>query len=272
MCFNKELTVFFASISVLLGLWVTQGKGIWDIGLWRRRRISAVFFWFAIMEFIQFVDYLVINDCTNSVNTFWTALGWIHVCFQPLFSNLALSALDRGNVEKKREEAWMFIVRFCFVCGCLSASRIIIPAIFDLPDDGKGFYTTICTEGMEGICGPKTCSQSGLFHIQWTFRMLRPSYAIPGFAIHALTMFTAPFLMGQWLATTALFFSGPFLTLFFDGIKDGETAAIWCFFSIVEAATTVTTQYLAVRETLKKEVKDGLRVTPTPEKGKQTAK
>jgi hypothetical protein len=205
------------------------------------------------------------------VNSFWTALGWIHICFQPLFSNLALSALDRRNVEKKRDETWMFIVKLCFVCGCLSASRIIIPAIFDLPDDGTGSYTTLCTEGMEGICGPKTCSQDGKYHVRWTFRMLRPSYPIPGFAIHSITMFIAPLLMDQWLATTALFFSGPFLSILFKGIKDGETAAIWCFFSIFEAATTVFTQYVAARETIKKEVK-GVRETPKPEKGKEAAK
>jgi hypothetical protein len=63
--------------------------------------IASMFFWFALMEFLQFIQYLVINNCSNPVNIFWTTFGWIHIAFQPSFSNLAMSALNKGNLRKE---------------------------------------------------------------------------------------------------------------------------------------------------------------------------
>jgi hypothetical protein len=60
-----------------------------------------MFFWFVLMEFLQFIQDLVINDCSNPVNIFWTTFGWIHIAFQPFFSNLAMSALNKGNLRKE---------------------------------------------------------------------------------------------------------------------------------------------------------------------------
>ncbi|OHT10640.1 hypothetical protein TRFO_04135 [Tritrichomonas foetus] len=251
MCFNKEMTLGFSLFACVLGTWVIRGKGIWDCAQWRRVRISACLFWFAFMEFLQFVQYLVIDDCSSMTNKIWTALGWIHICFQPLFSNIAFSALDKKNLERNtpRNETWTYIIRFSFLAGLAMSLRILIPAIYD-----KQTWFPLCDPEIEGVCGPRTCSTTGFYHVQWEFFMLKPLYPFPNIAMHFLNMFVAPILMGQAAGSILLFLTGPFIAVFFPA-RDGERAAIWCFFSIAESFITIMTQYLAVRNAQKKTLK-----------------
>jgi hypothetical protein len=255
MCFNKEVTLGFTAFATLIGCAVLSGTGIWEISRWRRVRIALCFFYFALMELIQFVQYLVIDQCTSPVNIFWTSLGWIHIAFQPVFSNLALSALDRRNIQRKRDDTWLYLVKFCVATGFCMSLRIILPAIlpgFDNAKPGDTTWFERCASTHEGVCGPQTCSTTGVFHIQWGFKMIKPSYPFPGIALHFLNMFVAPALLGLGVATTVLFLTGPGISLLFSGVMDGERAAIWCFFSVIEALTTVITQYLAIQVATKK--------------------
>lgn len=244
MCFNKQMTLGFSITAVILGCWVLMGKGIWNITKWRRIRISSCFFWFSFMEFLQYVQYLVINDCSNIVNIVFTALGWIHIAYQPLFSNIALTALDPKNLNKERKDTWDYILKFCFVCGTLMSLRLLIPVFYQK----ENTFFLPCTESIEGMCAPVTCSYDGLHHIKWTFKMLKPSYPFPGIAAHFLNMFIAPILMGQWKAAIILFMTGPFIAALFNGVSDGERSSIWCYFSIAESFITIMSQYLMSRK------------------------
>jgi hypothetical protein len=246
MCFNKELTFGFTVFSGLIAAWILSGQGIWKIEAWRRLRIASCFIWFALMEFLQFGQYLVLNDCTSTLNIFWTLFGWVHISFQPLFSNLAFSGLDQRNTQKERDHTWTFIRNFCIATGALMSARIILP-YFITPTQGTGGMFDLCTEAGEGFCAERTCATTGVFHVQWTFRLLKAGYALPNIAMHFMNMFVTPMLMGQSLGAIVLFATGPGIALLFPGAKDGERAAIWCFFSIAEAFLTVLTQYFAVR-------------------------
>lgn len=241
MCFNKEMTFGFTVLSCAIGTWVLLGRGMWNTDLWRRIRISACFYWFAFMEFIQFVQYLVIDDCSNLINIIWTAFGWFHIAFQPFFSNLAFSALDQRNLNKKREETWGFILKYTFVAGFCMSLRLIIPATLNI-----GNLLDMCDETTEGVCGPQTCSTNGLYHVQWIFKMLNPSYPFPTIALHFIGMFVMPALMGLTMGSIILFATGPLISAFFP-VRDGERSSIWCFFSIAECFITVLTQYTACR-------------------------
>lgn len=244
MCFNKEFTFIYTLISVAIGAYIFIGKGIWgSMEKWRRVRISACFFFFAFMEGIQFIDYLVINQCGNLTNIIWTQLGYYHICFQPLFSNLAFSALDSKNLNKQRETNWQYIFYLCIITGALMALRMFIPSI----TDSRNQFMKICTEHIEGFCGPKTCSMTGNYHIKWSFKLLKPSYVFPSIASHFLNMFITPILMGQTLGSVVLFLSGPFIAALFDA-SSGEKASIWCFFSICEVCITSATQYIVCKK------------------------
>ena len=249
--FNKEFTLGFTILSVIIGLFVFTRKGPWKVlKPWQAHRVSYTFFYFAFMEGLQFVQYLVIDQCDNIINNIWTQLGWYHICFQPLFSNIAFSALDPRNRDNKRK-TWSFILWYCFITGVLMALRMIIPIFYDKETP----FFIPCTPDMEGVCGPRTCSYTGIYHLKWTFKMLRASYVFPSLSLHFLNMFIAPILMGQSLGSIILFLTGPFIAVFFD-VSDGERASIWCFFSIMETAITALTQYLACRHSLQKTKKE----------------
>ena len=251
MCFNKEFTLFFTIVSVVIGVCIFNGFGFWKEmhkeAKWRSHRISYCFFFFAFMEGLQFVQYLVIDQCDNIINNIWTQLGWYHICFQPFFSNIAFSALDPKNTKGQRNGTWNFILWYCFISGVLMSLRMIIPQIYPKPNQ----FFIPCANTTEGVCGPITCSSTGLFHLKWTFKMLSPSYVFPSLSIHFLNMFVAPILMGQALGSVVLFMTGPLIAVFFN-VTDGERASIWCFFSIVETFVTAFTQYFACRYSLKR--------------------
>ena len=252
MCFNKEFTLGFTLLSVFIGVYIILGRGIWsDMEQWRRSRLSWCFFYFAVMEGLQFFQYLVIDRCTDLINIIWTQLGWYHICFQPLFSNFAFSALDPKNAKGDREATYRYIFWLCTITGVLMSARMLIPTI----TDARNQFLIMCTEKMEGVCGPQTCSQTGLYHIRWTFKMLRPTYIFPGLALHFMNMFVTPVLLGHYLGSIVLFCSGPLIAVFFD-VSDGEQASIWCFFSIMETILTVVAQYYAVYKAAKKSKKD----------------
>lgn len=248
MCFNKEFTLGFTLFSVCVGTYIILGKGMWNsMESWRRVRIAACFYFFAFMEGIQFIDYLVIDNCGSIVNIIWTQLGYYHICFQPLFSNIAFSALDPKNLNRQRETNWHYIFYLCLVTGTLMALRMIIPGITDT----RNQFMKVCTEHIEGFCGPKTCSMTGNYHIKWSFKLLKPSYIFPSIASHFMNMFVTPILMGQAIGSVVLFLSGPFIAAFFNA-SSGEKASIWCFFSIAEVCVTATTQYIVCKRGAKK--------------------
>lgn len=254
MCFNKEMTLVFTIASVLIGGWVLTGTTIWkNTASWRLKRISICFFYFAIMEGLQYVNYLVIDDCANATNIFSTALGWIHICFQPLFSNFAMSAIDSRNLNQERDYTWKFIFKLTFTIGILMSLRYFILLI---GGDGiiDGEFLRQCVGEQEGVCGPQTCSTTGIYHIKWTFKMLKPTYAFPNVAGHFIGMFVCPLLMGNIFQAIVLFCTGPLIAVSFR-VSDGEKSSIWCFFSIAETAITIGSQLLIIYLSRKKENK-----------------
>jgi hypothetical protein len=86
--------------------------------------------------------------------------------------------------------------------------RILIPFFFE-PDPASHGILEQCSGEVEELCGPRTCSISGVFHIQWTFKGLKVGYAFPGIAFHFLAMLIAPILMGQAVGTIIFFLTGP---------------------------------------------------------------
>ena len=250
MCFNKEWSLGFTLSSISLGIWVLTGKSLWSsLDPWRRRRISYCFFYFALMEGLQFFQYLVINQCDTTINIILTALGWVHICWQPLFSNFAFSALDPKNQKKERDETWKFVLKMCFASGLFMALRIAIPAFTQMSEES--FLFKPCASEIEGVCGQKTCTENGIYHLKWTFKMLKPSYVFPSISAHFLFMFVAPFLLGLQLQSIILFMTGPAIALLFTKATDGERASIWCFFSIAESFITIIAAYMACRKQLK---------------------
>lgn len=250
MCFNKWWSLAFTAFSSGLAAWIFTGKGFWSkIQKWQRTRIASFFIYFASMEILQFFQYLVINDCESKMNIFLTILGFVHICFQPLVTNIAFSAIDPKNLDQQREETWWFVIKFCAVTGFFMSIRIVVPLLSDNYDSFLLFAK--CGIDSEAVCAERSCTTMGAYHLRWAWKLLRPTYTFPNVAMHFFTMFFPALLLGMWIQSIVLFMSGPVLATCFSGkADDGERAAIWCFFSIAEASITGITSYLACRKQL----------------------
>ena len=92
--------------------------------------------YFALMEILQFFQYKVINQCNNDYNKFLTNIGYIHICFQPLFFNIWLFAFTN-----KPNFTFLYM---SFFAGLLLASRL-----FYVKDE------ELCDNKNEPLCGKK---------------------------------------------------------------------------------------------------------------------
>lgn len=253
MCFNKEMSLAFTFASLGISGWILSGKGLWgNIEKWQQWRIAICFWYFAAMELLQFAQYLFIDDCQSVANKILACLGYIHICWQPLFSNLSFSALDHKNWGKKREDGWRIVLLLSAVAGVLMAFRILMPLIASIEDH---YIFGPCSKE-ESICSEKSCVTTGAWHLKWEWKLSQPNYYFANPAVHFLFMFITPFLMGMRIQAIVLFLTGPAIAMCFPGASRGEKAAIWCFFSIGEALITMVTSYYACKSQLKYALKE----------------
>ena len=90
---------------------VLIGYSVLDLNIYASIGIG----YFALMEILQFFQYKVINQCNNDYNKFLTNLGYIHICFQPVFVNLWLFAFtNKPNFIFLNKIIKKVVIFFCF--------------------------------------------------------------------------------------------------------------------------------------------------------------
>eukprot|EP00051_Salpingoeca_urceolata_P027265 m.480702 g.480702 ORF g.480702 m.480702 type:complete len:282 (-) comp21928_c0_seq1:242-1087(-) len=218
MCFNKEMSGSFAVAGFFMSFWVWHKTS--------NTQLAIGIFYFFLMEFLQFFQYLTIDQCDNTTNQFLTVLGYLHICYQPYFTHVINSSLTKSKVI-----LWQYvpIMRLCIIGGTLLALRLPFShlAKMDISPDGP------CGESTEWLRGEKLCTISGKYHLAWSVPMSDPSYLWPSAAIHSFLMF-APFFVLKWnmiIQGLFLFATGPLLAAYITPNLQ-EQASIWCFFSI----------------------------------------
>jgi len=208
MCFSENISLAIGMTGILSSFYFYKKNIYASIGIG----------YFALMEILQFFQYKVIDQC-NDYNTFLTSLGYIHICFQPLFFNIWLFAFTKPN--------------FTFLYMSFFAALLLASRLFFVKDK------ELCDTKNEPLCGKKTCSFSGNKHIAWNIRLraagkywFTPSIGLHFFmwVIPALTIFQLkPFL--------ALLLTAPYLSIFITN-NIHEQPAIWCYTEIGQMLLT----------------------------------
>ena len=85
MCFSENISLGIGLTGLLSSIYLYSKNKYASIGIG----------YFSLMEIIQFFQYKVIDQCNNNYNKFLTYIGYIHICFQPLFFNLWLFAYTK---------------------------------------------------------------------------------------------------------------------------------------------------------------------------------
>jgi hypothetical protein len=201
MCFSENISLAIGITGILFGLYFSKKNIYAGIGVG----------YFALMEIIQFFQYKVINECHNKYNVFLTKLGYIHICFQPLFVNLWLFAFTK-------KPNFIFIY-MSFFAGLLLASRV-----FFVND------TALCDIANEPLCGKQTCAVSGEKHIAWNIRLRAAgkNWFSPSIGLHFFMWVIPALTIFQLKPILALLLTGPYLGLLLSTNKN-EQPAIWCY-------------------------------------------
>ena len=75
MCFSQNMSLSVGIFGILSSIYFLKLNIYAAIGI----------FYFSLMEIIQYFQYKVIDQCDNKYNKLLTKIGYIHICFQPLF-------------------------------------------------------------------------------------------------------------------------------------------------------------------------------------------
>tara|TARA_Y100000389_G_scaffold13821_1_gene12273 strand:- start:8154 stop:8870 length:717 start_codon:yes stop_codon:yes gene_type:complete len=174
MCFTQNISFSIGIIGILAAFILFNNKFYYA---------SIATFYFSLMEIIQGFQYFVINQCKNNINKLLTYIGYIHICFQPVFISLLL--YEFVNNKKKNFNYLLFIISISLIGGLLLFSRIYVPNNNEL-----------CNYRIEPLCGKNTCSLSGLYHIIWHIRLRAPGsyWLTPSMGLHFF-LWVVPFIV-----------------------------------------------------------------------------
>ena len=156
MCFTAEMS---ASLTVM-GL-VTAAL------LYRRtanRRLLTAMFFFCTMEGLQAVQQwspslaTSLDDpkCRLRWNQFLAVLGYVHIQFQPYFSNL-MHQSGKAGVGHERE--WTVVKRLCLVKAALGLARLGFVFLGGGPnrEDLAADHAAFLERSMDWLEAPQTC-------------------------------------------------------------------------------------------------------------------
>jgi hypothetical protein len=211
MCFSENISLAIGISGILASLYFYNNKNTYAaIGIG----------YFALMEILQFFQYKVINQCDNKYNKFLTNLGYLHICFQPLFFNLWL-------FEFTNKPNFIFIYMSLFA-GILLASRL-----FFVKDD------ELCDGKHEPLCGANTCAFSGTRHIAWNLRLRAAGkyWFTPSIGLHFFMWVIPVLTILQIKPFLAMLLTGPYLGYFLTS-NIHEQPAIWCYTEIAQMILT----------------------------------
>jgi hypothetical protein len=250
MCFSQEMSGAFSMLGLYLAWYVYSNT--------TNMRLAVGVFYFFLMEFLQFFQFLFIDDCNSFWNQFLTFIGFVHICYQPYFTHIINSSLTKSP---KFLSQYDIILRLCLLGGTMLLFRYILAdwgelavdhvegltghrlfeagffnqgninsayTIFAKEKANEGSYTT-----SEWLRGEKLCTYKGNHHLAWSVPMTEPTYWTPSAAIHSFLMFAPFFVMKKNMVIQGVFLwlAGPYLASYITS-NLMEQASIWCFFSI----------------------------------------
>jgi hypothetical protein len=210
MCFSENISLVIGLTGILSSFYFFKKNIYASLGIG----------YFALMEIIQFFQYKVIDQCNNDYNKFLTVLGYIHICFQPLFVNLWLYAFT-----KKPNFIFLYM---SFFAGLLLMSRLFFVEDHEL-----------CDGNNEPLCGKKTCAFSGNRHIAWNLRLRAPGsgWTTPSIGLHFFMWVIPALSIFQIKPLLALLLTGPYLGYILTN-NIHEQPAIWCYTAIGQMLLT----------------------------------
>lgn len=190
-------------------------------------------FYLSLMETLQAVNYTVLYT-PGFFNSLCALLGYMHICFQPIFVNLIYLSL----ITEKRKEYWF---KYVMICGVISAIALLsrlftspyLPSCFinqctPVAPDENFLHLVIMLKKTVGCTHDNFMSYRGDWHIAWKWPL---NGCNPIYFTYIFTVFILPIMYGATLPIIMTTLLGPVST-FFLTINPDEFGAVWCLFAI----------------------------------------
>lgn len=228
MCWSKNVSLGMGIIGVIASY----------IAYYRIERLWAFnIFFFAIMQFIHWIGYLVINDCNSPINQAMSYANYLHVCFQPFVWTLGFYGLfsKYKTITNEQLKNYWFVIQLSFLVSLNCALRI-----FPINLSKDITFKTINKKHQGcAYCG-KTCSISGKKHIGFTLPLrLGPEYLTTNHFYHFMFLFLPLLFFNN---TTRIIALVTFITAMLPGMiynaDATESAALWCTLTIFQLLVT----------------------------------
>lgn len=207
MCFTPAHTLFYAVTLTGASIWSyrnpIEGKQYWMVAGW-----------FAVMEWIQYVSYVVLaNEKYAQYNAAITIMAYVQICFQGFITHY-------GNGHASPD-----LLRFIFLISVSDLLMTIpIPGITWNPDPNPYRW----------MAGTEWRTWQGAYHLAWSVPQTLATYYRPGFN-HFLTLLWPLVAVGKWKQMLGLFVTGPLMSEWVVGGDVNQAGSVWCFQSVVIA-------------------------------------
>jgi len=214
MCFSKEFSFFhfglLAGYAAYLQMY-SKEKDIW--------KIYIPLFYFGLKDLLQ--GFLYIFDKVEIYKYYLSVLSYVHICFQPLLANIFLSYFSKSFILFNTIIYWNFVFGITFLFGLYQLTNL---DVFDIFKEAP-----YCKDKWADFCSDKNGSYIGKYHVAYKFRT-KYKYS----PLFYLFMFVpALFTNSYILSFFAVILSGLVVFIFFQKIRGGEQAAIWCLLNII---------------------------------------
>lgn len=210
MCFTQPMSLLFAVLGLSASAYLYKKYTYASISIG----------YFALMELLQYFQFFYIDKCNNYYNKLLTIIGYIHICFQPIFVNL-----------------WFFQFvkkpNYSFIYLSLAAALLLLSRLIVTNDKH------LCDNTNEPLCGKKTCTFSGKKHLAWNIRLRAPGqyWFTPSIGLHFFMWVIPVLTLFEIKPLIALLLTLPYFAIFITN-NIHEQPAIWCFFSIIQLIIT----------------------------------
>ena len=203
MCFSENQS-YLNFILLIIG----------SIHVYPNYRLTIILIFLALKDLLQGFLYHYQNN--EKLENILTVLSWIRICFQPLFVNIFMS-----NFSQTNKNYWNIIFIICLLYGIYTLTTL---NEFDIQNDPD------CISGND-FCSKNTTSYIGKYHIAYKFSRDNDILFFP--ILYLILMFIPSlFTNSRMLGITWGVFVG-LIYIIFNGIGNGEKAAIWCFLSMI---------------------------------------
>lgn len=188
MCFNKPVTLGILLLELSTAL-LLQLRG-------RSVQHYQLFYVFALMEALQYVQHHYLDQCDHWINQVTTIATYAHICFQPVSVNIYAFKwepnrdLGRAMVRLSILSGVMMLLRLPYLGVSQRLGQVLsfLGPQF-IPEPSAAGSAAGCAAAAEPICGPLLCSRTGAAHLRWEVPLLPTTYALGGMSHHCLLLF-----------------------------------------------------------------------------------